>query len=103
MTISKLTTRTPRSLSGALRLNGSWRKSPNVKKRWTHYTRLADRPEPTMLRCTDRDQPIQDQVGYLIFAELWLGMRDAVRGNERDDIGVDGEASAFLGNVVGYD
>src|SRR5215469_6255175 len=38
MTTSTITTRTPRSSSGALRLNSSWRKSPNVKKRWTHYT-----------------------------------------------------------------
>ena len=56
-----------------------------------------------MLRGTDRDQAIQDKVGYFVFAELWMGMRDAVGGNERHDVGVDAEASAFLGNVVGYD
>ena len=67
------------------------------------FPRLTDGPESTMLRCADRDQPIQDQVGYLVFAELWMGMRDAVRGNERDDVGVGAESSAFLGNVVGYD
>src|SRR5262249_19712642 len=41
MSTSTITTRTPRSSSGALLLNNSWPKSPNVKKRWTHYTSAA--------------------------------------------------------------
>jgi hypothetical protein len=67
------------------------------------FPRLTNGPEPTMLRRADRDQAIQDQVGYLVFAELWMGTRDAVRGNQRDDVGVAAETGALLGNVVGYD
>jgi hypothetical protein len=79
----------------------SWRLKPPAISR--AFPTLADGPESTMLRCTDRDQAIEDQVGYFVFAELWMRMRDAVRGNERDDVGVDAESGAFLGNVVGYD
>jgi hypothetical protein len=33
-----VSTTSPRSLSGVLRSNTSWQRSPNVEKRWTHYT-----------------------------------------------------------------
>src|SRR5215472_5826434 len=68
-----------------------------------NFSGLTDGPEPTMLRCADRDQTIEDQVGYLVLAELRMGMRDAAGGNERDDVGVNAEARTILGNVVGYD
>jgi hypothetical protein len=96
-TIRRFTTKVPAPRLGSVPGGSSLpRDEPSLP-------RLTDGTKSTILRCADRDQAIQDQVGYLVFTELWMGMRDAVRGNERDDVGVDAESSAFLGNVVGDD